>query len=276
MSDFFRAALLENEISQLRIKYVKRCDRCNGKGRIYTKEYDSETLTFKSYPCACYRKYIYLLDLIIAGVKEQKAESIISQRAKECFVREVDLANGKKLIKSKLYRDHLFKYVAHIDEVLKQGYSYVFIGVNSTGKTFAALKLLHYFLKMGKSGHYIKFRKLMKLINRTLSGLGSERSQADRLLNEILKVDLFVIDELGRETGNREHIASEIDEILKDRDMAQLPTIVITNRDFEEVEDLYEGGNSAIISAFMRSYKLFIFDPRNDFRKKERKKIWFK
>jgi DNA replication protein DnaC len=276
MSDFLRASLLEQEIIQLRMKYVKMCKRCNGKGRIYTSYYDPESLSFKSYPCVCYRKYIYIFDLLIAGVKEHKAVSIISQKAKECFVREVDLSDGRKLEKSKLYQDHLFKYAANIEKVLECGYSYVFIGVNSTGKTFAALKLLHHFLKMGKSGHYIKFRKLMKIINRTLSGHGQERTLADRLLDEILKVDLLVIDELGRETGNREHIASEVDEILKDRDMANLPTIVITNREFENIEDLYEGGNSAIISAFMRNYKLFIFDPRNDFRKQERKQIWFK
>ena len=158
---------------------------------------------------------------------------------------------------------------------MRKGYSYLFVGVNSTGKTFAALKVLHHFLKMGKSGHYMKFRKLMKIINRAIAGNKTERTHADKFMAEILKVDLLVIDELGRETDNREHIASEVDEILKDRDMACIPTIVITNRDFEDIEDLYEGGNSAIVSAFMRSYKLLIFDPKNDFRKALREKKWF-
>lgn len=275
MSDFFRASLLEKEAINLRIRLVKGCKRCGGKGRIATKEFDKEVLAYKTFPCRCQRKYIYLLDLLIAGVEEQQAIDIISKQAEDCWVTEIDLANGKEKDSTKLYKEHLNRYAKNIDKVLKKGYSYLFVGINSTGKTFAALKVLHHFLKMGKSGHYIKFRKLMKLINRAIAGNKSERTHADRMLSEILKVDLLIIDELGRETGNREHIAGEVDEILKDRDMACSPTIVVTNRDFEDVEDLYEGGSSSIISAFMRSYRLLIFDPKNDFRRATREEKWF-
>ncbi|HEC71991.1 MAG: ATP-binding protein [Candidatus Thorarchaeota archaeon] len=275
MSDFFRASLLEQEAINLRFRLIKGCKRCGGKGRLATKDYDRETLSYKTFPCWCTRRYIYLLDLLIAGVKEQQAIEIVTKAAEECWVTEIDLANGKEKDSTKLYKEHLGTYVKNLDKVIENGYSYLFVGINSTGKTFAALKVLHHFLKMGKSGHYIKFRKLMKLINRAIAGGKQERQIADRLLDEILKVDFLVIDELGRETGNREHIASEIDEILKDRDMASSPTFVVTNRDFEDVEDLYEGGNSAIVSAFMRSYRLLIFDPDNDFRKTSREQEWF-
>lgn len=275
MSDFFRASLLEQEALNLRVRTIKSCERCGGKGRLATKEYDKEVLAYKTFPCRCTRKYIYLLDLMIAGVEELQSIEVISKTAEECRVVEIDLGSGREAERTLLYKDHLGKYVRNMDRVLKKGYSYLFVGINSTGKTFAALKVLHHFLKMGKSGHYIKFRKLMKLINRAIAGNKSERQIADKLLAEILKVDFLVIDELGRETGNREHIASEVDEILKDRDMARSPTFVITNRDFEDVEDLYEGGNSAIVSAFMRSYRLLIFDPDNDFRKASREEKWF-
>ena len=165
MSDFYRASLLEREALQLKKRYVKSCTRCGGKGRIATKEYNKETLSYETFPCRCTRKYIYLLDLLIAGVKEQQALEIISKAANECWVTEIDLSNGKKKDSTKLYSNHLNKYVANLNRVLIEGYSYLFVGVNSTGKSFAALKVLHHFLKMGKSGHYIKFRKLMKIIN---------------------------------------------------------------------------------------------------------------
>jgi DNA replication protein DnaC len=275
MSDLYRASLLEREAIDLKIRYVKSCSRCNGKGRIPTEFYDMETLSFQAYPCWCTRKYIYVLDLLIAGVKEEAAVDILKCKQDELLVTEINIKNKKEYDNTKLYKHHLRKYVRHYKDVIKNGYSYIFIGVNGTGKTHAALWILHNFLKMGCSGHYIKFRKLMKLINRNIASTGKDRNEAERFLDEILKVDLLIVDELGRETGNREHIASEIDEVLKDRDMARLPTIVITNRDFDEIEDLYEGGSSLISSAFMRNYKLFIFDPDNDFRKKCRQENWF-
>jgi len=275
MSDFFRASLLENEAAQLKLRYIKSCKRCNGKGRIATQYYDKKTLSFKTFPCFCRRRYINVLDMMIAGVEEQTALEVLYRKVYECSVIEIDIADGKEYDSTKLYHDHLLKYKNNLKKAVKRGYSYIFIGANGTGKTFAALRMLHLFLRMGYSGHFIKFRQLMKLINKTIVGSKNERIEAEKTFNEIRKVHLLIIDELGREGGSKEHVSNEIDELLKDRDMGRLPTVVITNRDFEDIEDLYEGSKSNIKSAFMRNYKLLLFDPDNDFRKKHRREKWF-
>jgi len=277
MSDYQRSKGIEKEAILLKRGLVRSCTRCGGKGRIQGEDYNLEIMQYKTFPCWCYKRYRYMLDLMIAGVPEKEALEVVTITPDDCYVVEIDLATGKpKGKKKKLYKKHLRPYAENIDEVIAKGYSYLYVGVNSTGKTLSALKMLHYFLRMGRSGHFIKARKLMKIINKTIAGGSHEKIKAEKLLQEILHVDLLVLDELGKETGNRDHIAGEIDEILKDRDMARMPTFVITNRDFENVESLYdsEEGKSAIISAFMRSYKLLIFDPSNDFRKKERGE-WF-
>lgn len=275
MHDTFRASLLENEAVKLKVKYIKGCKRCNGKGRILTHYYDKDTLSFKTFPCFCRRRYINVLDMMIAGVEEQTALEILYRKAKECNVIETNIANGKEYNVTKLYNDHLRKYKNNLKKAIKKGYSFIFIGANGTGKTFAALKLLHLFLRMNYSGHFIKFRQLMKLINKTIVGIKKEKEDAEKIFNEIRKVHLLVIDEVGREGGSKEHAANEIDELLRYRDMARLPTVIITNRDFDDIEDLYEGNKSSIKAVFIRNYKLFLFDPDNDFRKINREEKWF-
>jgi len=278
MTDFYRASLLEKEAYILKEKYIKNCKRCGGRGRILTDKYSLENFSFVTFPCRCRRKYIYVLDMLIAGLTEAEALEVLSKDIIDLKVVEVDLATNE-LIKNKyLYRDYLWPYTHNLDEVCKNGYSFMFIGTNGTGKTFASNYVIHWFLRKCKSAHFIKMRKLMKLVNKSIAGSGQEKINAERMLYEILRVDLLVLDELGRETGNREHISGEIDEILKDRDMSKLSTIVISNRDIDDIESLYEGGKSAIVSAFMRNYKALIFDPDNDFRKANRleNKEWFK
>lgn len=275
MRDEFRASLLVEEAIKLRLKYIKSCKRCNGKGRLLTSYYNKSTFSFKTFPCFCRRRYVYVLDMLIAGVEEKTALEILYKKVDDCWVTEINIANNKELDTKRLYKNHIDVYKNNLSKAISRGYSYIFIGENGTGKTFAALNLLHYFLRMNYSGHFIKFRQLMKLINRSITGGKLEKNVADRTLDEIRKVDLLIIDEVGREGGSKEHVANEMDELLKDRDMSRTPTIIISNRDFDDIEELYQGSGSSISSAFMRSYKLLHFDPRNDFRKINRKEEWF-
>lgn len=270
-ADDVRAALIEAEAFEVKHRIVGGCPRCHGAGIQLLDGYDQQQMLVPSVECSCSRRFRRHLELMIAGVPEALIHDIMTEHLDERQVVEIDIGNQTKLEPTALLETHLRPYVQQHKRVLARGYSYLFVGTNSVGKTFCSLKVLHSYLGLGYSGHYIKFRALMKLINRAIVEKGQLRTDAEDLLAEIKAVDLLVVDELGKETGSREHIAGEVEELLKDRDQGRRPTIVVSNYDYQELEQLY---TSNIVGAFMRNYRVLIFDPRTDKRKAARE-TWY-
>lgn len=262
--DEARAEAIEEDALKLRKRIIGECERCSGTGRLVTDVLDPESMQLKTYPCGCKRQYTKILNLMIAGVQAAMIQEVIHQPLYEKMVVERDMDGGGYSKSFGVGKKYIIPYVGNIERVLEKGYSFLFLGANSTGKTFTAIKILRYFLKAGYTGHYIKFRDLMRLVNKALTERGRKNNYNERLLREIKAVNFLIIDELGKETGSRDHIAGEIEEILKNRDMGRMPTIVISNDEYEEIENNYTVN---IVGAFMRNYKVFIFDPRKDFRK---------
>jgi len=271
--DECRVSLVSQQAAKLKTELIGSCQRCDGRGRILTPYFSEQTLSLRTFPCKCYRRFIYLFDMMVSGVSYEMAREIIDIKWEDTEVVELDIFAGKEYPRGKtqLYADNLSPYMKNMEKVIDRGYSFLFIGVNNTGKTFASMKVLHHFLKYKHSGHFIKFRKLMKLINDSFQSDKKGRFSRD-LLNEIANVDLLIIDEFGKETGKREHIAAEAEELLKDRDMARKPTIVITNNTYKELQELY---TMNIVGAFIRNYRALLFNPKKNFRKLARED-WYK
>lgn len=275
MNDEVRTELVYDKARYLKKKIISSCRRCSGSGMRYVDVNDS----IKSYPCNCFREFTYKLDLLIAGVDEITAERIIAAEPDDTKVVELDIAVNRdgaekfpKVMTAWLYRELIAPYVRNTELVTKGSMSYLFTGVNSTGKTFAALYILHAYLRKGYSGHYILFRELMKQINKWLTGDKDVRKHAELLVKEIFEVDMLVIDELGKEGGGREHVASELESLLKERDQRGKPSVLITNQSIEELIDRYTTDFSDFTSVFMKSYRVLLFNPKADFRKKSRSK----
>jgi len=266
-----RTLAIEHMALDYRQKIVGRCKRCGGTGRTLTS-YDDDALSVETVDCRCMRLFKRYLEMMIAGVPLALIEDVTRQKLIERKVVEIDLATGDKMPPVDFIAEHVRPYVKKKHTVLSRGYSYLFIGTNSTGKTYAACKILDYYLRAGHTGHYIKFRALMKLINKSITEKGPERKKWEALCNEVRGVDLLIIDELGKETGSRDHIAGEIEEILKDRDAARMPVITISNIDYDDIVETYTRN---IVGAFMRNYRALIFDPKNDMRKNAREQ-WYK
>lgn len=277
MNDEVRTSLVYDHASYLKKKLVSSCKRCGGTGSRYVDVGG----VYKSYPCACYREYVYKLDLLIAGVEEKAADKILTTRVIDTKVLELDITVARmagdefpRQRKGYIFKDHLNRYTREHTSVTKNGYSYLFTGVNSTGKTFASLWALHAFLRFGYSGHYILFRELMRHVNKWLTGDKDSRREAEQLVREIFEVDFLIVDELGKEGGGREHVSSELESMLKERDQRSKPTILISNHQCEELIDRYTSAMSDFTSVLMKSYRVLFFNPRVDFRKKSRKKWW--
>lgn len=277
MSDEVRTSLVYEQASFLKKKIIGRCKRCDGSGTRYLETKSG----FKSYPCMCYREYTYKLDLLIAGVDEKAADSILTTPLQDTRVVEVDITAkrepGQDFPRAKrgyLYKDNLNRYMRQCDLVIAYGYSYLLTGHNGTGKTFAALQIVHNYLRKGYSAHYILFRELMRHVNKWLTGDKESRKLAELLVREIFETDLLVIDELGKEGGGREHVSSELDSMLKERDQHSKPTILITNHQCEELIDRYTSQVSDFTSVLMKSYRVLHLNPLKDFRKVTRKRWW--
>ena len=275
MNDEVRTSLIYEQGAYLKKKIIGQCKRCDGSGTRYVEVGGS----YKSYPCICYREYVYKLDLLIAGVGENTATSILNTYLQDTRVVEVDITvkrePGQDFPRERrgyVYKDNLNRYMRRTEYVVTNGFSYLFTGHNGTGKTFAALQVLHNYLRKGYSGHYILFRELMRHVNKWLTGDKDARKEAEKLVREIFDVDLLVIDELGKEGGGREHVSSELDSMLKERDQRSKPTILITNHQCEELIDRYTSQTSDFTSVLMKSYRVLHFNPRKDFRKVTRKR----
>lgn len=277
MSDEVRTSLVFEEASFLKKKIIGQCKRCDGSGIKYVDVGGR----YKSYPCMCYREYTYKLDLLIAGVDEKTTIKVLSTRLSDTRVLEIDITAPRKpgeefprSSRGYIYKDNLDKYMLEVSKVVAEGYSYLFTGHNGTGKTFAALQALHNALRKSYSGHYVLFRELMRHVNKWLTGDKTSRREAEMFVREMFDVDFLVIDELGKEGGGREHVSSELDSMLKERDQRSKPTILITNHHCEELIDRYTSEVSDFTSVLMKSYRVLLFSPNKDFRKETRKRWW--
>lgn len=258
-----RAIYVEARAEDLYKELVAQCPMCFGVGRHYSNLYDPTVAQFASCPCNCKRLFYQMVDLMIAGVQEGTARELCYSRLWERRVVEFDPRTKEHLEPSYLIHDHIDPYMRSHRKVVENGYSYLFVGVNSVGKTFVAMKVLRHLLKKGYSGHFIKFRKLMKLINNSITSNSKDKQHAIFLVNKIANVDFLIVDELGKETGSSEHVSAEIEELLKDRDHGLKPTIVITNTDFDELQNLYTVN---IVGAFLRNYRILVFNPNDNMR----------
>ena len=262
-----RPAYLEDMLKHLHTRYILECSLCGGVGRIYSSLYDEDLKHFKTCPCSCLRFFTQLSDMLVSGVTVGSAIEVISDFMYERRVVEYDIAKSIEKKPTLLFKDHVKSYMRNVDKVVERGYSFLFIGTNSVGKTYMAQKIIRRFLMLGYTAHYMKFRQLMKLINSVMTSNGKQKAEKESLFNMISDVDLLVIDELGKETGSQDHISGEIEQLLKDRDSGRKPTIVITNNDWTDLSGIY---SVHVIGAFTRNYRVLIFDPTTNMRIKAR------
>lgn len=270
--DNYRAPFYREKAQELYLSTIRSCPICNGKGYKYTEFFDKKSMMTKRFPCQCRWEYVYRLQLMIAGVKKSSSTDAIYVTPKKIQTIEIDLSTQKPKSKKpfNIYK-LLNKYTAERDEVMKNGYSMLFVGPNSSGKTFAATWVLQQFLKFGYSAHYIRLSKLMNTVNTSKTGNADERRLYYRLLKEITSVDILVIDEVLKEGGSAQNVRTFLEETLKNRETDLKPTILISNGKMDNLINKYQ---VHFLSALMKRYRAFYFDPSIDLRQQARQE-WF-
>lgn len=126
------------------------------------------------------------------------------------------------------------KYIRNIHRNYKKGRGIFFYGSNGVGKTeLASITLIEAY----RARYKCKYTTLNLLTPIGVRSGYDEDIKAE-YFGYYLNVDFLVIDEIGKEQqGEKKANITVLEEVMRHRDMAKLPTILITNlipQDFRE------------------------------------------
>ena len=258
-----------SKILFLHKKIISPCKKCED-GFVYTEEQDEEIDFYPSRKfCDCRKEFNRLSNYILANIPQNfwsLPEEVFDIRCKEYDFDNCCFGNKKSF--NLIYK----KYIKNKITVMENGYSLLFSGMNGTGKTFIATLILKHFIK-NYPCYYIHFRELLDMYYTAFIG---KDKKVKSLLNYILNIDILCIDEIGKENNPTTVVLSEFEYWLKTRSENQKPTMLITNhRIFTKEEDketitFRNTYGESIWDILKQLYRLFIFDPDLDFRKKTR------
>lgn len=241
-------------------KIVSDCTECGGSGFTGT--------TTK--PCSCSESLKLILELLKSNFPQQHLGIINEDFFPRMYV-ELDIYNSvfsenKTSVKTSkpkdFKKDFLVPFLKNKNFMIDNSCSALFTGNNETGKTYAALLMLAKMIRSGYSGHYLRFKNYLNLLN---SSYGNNDDKI--IIRQIRNVKFLVIDELGKEHGKAEYATTELEELIKTRQDNLSSTILITNLDYSDFVSVY---GSHVKSSFNKNFKVLIFHPDAGFRKKTR------
>lgn len=255
-------------LDDLQKEIVGKCALGCEDGFIYSEK-QSKEIDF--YPerklCKCRKKYDKYWKFALSNIPKAfwDLNGKYQVKCKEYLFDKEKLGNIKKFMPT------VNKFIENHETVISEGYSLLFSGMNGSGKTFVAIKILKEFALKEYSVYYIHFRELLELY---YDGLINKNKSAIKLLQHIKNVDLLCIDEIGKENKTTDTLIGEFEYWLKFRNENNKATIVITNKRIpvnDEEDNFHQTYGDSIWDIFKQSWRLFAFDPSNDFRLKTRK-----
>lgn len=117
-------------------------------------------------------------------------------------------------------------YATSCDKLVETGRCGIFAGAPGTGKTHLACGLLRHVLERGGFGLYVTVMGMLGRIKATYDERATETEQ--QVLAEFERVDMLVIDEVGRELDTA-YSAAQFFNVLDMRYRALKPTLLLTN-----------------------------------------------
>lgn len=227
---------------------ITSCPECKGKGELDGGK------------CYCASAFQFVLEMLKSNMPLQHLDILNS---KPMHRRVVEIEGEKKVREfedfNKEFATEFFKKRMFM---MNHSCSNLFTGNNESGKTYIALWMMAMFIKSNVSGHYIRFKNYLNLLNSSYNDKDDKR-----LLKQIREVKFLVLDELGKEHGKAEYATCELEELIKHRQDNLSCTTIITNMDFKDFVGVY--GNH-VASAINKNYKVLVFHPDAQLRKKTR------
>jgi DNA replication protein DnaC len=252
VSDDCRFDLIQHKIPFYR-RIVENCDTCGG-NEIYTKK-------GVKYKCPCSKSLKIIIEMLKSNFPQQHL-NIFNDEFFERKVVELPIDVEGKAGKPFNFSTFCFNFLDNKEYIVENSCSSLFCGNNESGKTYAALYMLADFIKNGFSGHYIRFKNYLNLLNSSYNNMDDRK-----VLRQLREVKLLIIDELGKEHGKSEYATCELEELIKTRQDNMSSTIIITNLDYKDFVEVY--GNH-VKSAFNKNFKILLFHPDASLREKTR------
>ena len=123
-------------------------------------------------------------------------------------------------------------YVNDFDNVVERGTSMIMTGGVGTGKTHLASAIANFFINRGKSVAFMTIATMFRKIRETYRS--NSKNTEQKIINDIGKVDLLVLDEIGSQKGSDSE-KYLLFEVLNKRYGYFKPTIIISNLDINDI-----------------------------------------
>lgn len=268
MNNNERIRRIYDKAEKLKLDLKGNCNKCKGSGQLPNKDGGCDLFIRQTSDCACMVRFKASLSFMVANIPPKRWKMIFDKDfiLQDKRVREYDILSKRYKRATWIYRGYLRDYIKYAHKSIEHSYSFLFCGTNSVGKTTTVFDVMIKFMRKGLDCYYFKFEDLLNLI------IMSYTNKNDvTLLNEINNVDLLCIDEIGKESKKEQHTLSKLEGIIKERDENQKSNILVSNMKIKEFSNIY---GKSVYSALEESYKVLEFNPRQNFRLKEREEEW--
>lgn len=158
------------------------------------------------------------------------------------------------------------KYVGKLRQARRRGYGLLLLGDNGVGKTMFISYVMMCAIRVGWTAYYTPMPELDRDIKR-----GFKSHELEERLQWLLTSDFLAIDEMGKERSKQDPswMDSQVERILKMRFDDNMPTLLATNMEIDEMMIAYGPTVGSIISGH---YMPVHMEP-GDFRKKMHSKM---
>lgn len=197
------------QIEQLKHKLILNCPKCHGYGT----------------PCECQDKFKYEIKKIVSHIPMKYRQFSLD------MIDAPDTQNVTAQVK---------QYIDNIDKERKEGQGlYLWSHNKGTAKTALSCIVLLEALKKGYTAH---FTDLDVCISEIMDGWYDQEKRR-QFEEKVLEVDFLVIDDIGgmeiKTKGNKDVIATSLTTLFRKRANALLPTILTSNLDIQDIDDVF-------------------------------------
>ena len=239
---------MENE-TYLDNEGLLRCSKCGGKRETLVKFRDKAAKV--SCVCQCQREAIEAEE---RADKERELKRKAEELRKDGFFYKslakytFDIDDGSQPKVMHIAK----KYVENFDTFKAQGKGILFYGGVGTGKTYAAACIANALIDKG-------IPVMMTNFNRIANKLQERFGKAQEFLDSLNKYQLLIVDDLATER-NTEYMQEIVFNIIDARYSAELPIIITTNLDYNDIKTSSNTVNSRIYDRIVeKCYPVAVF-----------------